>query len=553
MYYNYNMADKELTQLDLARLEDEAQELALKLNLSYLDLEKVDLNLEALKIIPEAQAKKIQAVVFDQKPGEYYLATVNPEREEVKKLIKAIKKFGEIKIFVVSIPKFEKFLENYRFLNIDKSRIIGEISLSDKYLEEVKKQQDVKSFIESFFSQKFDITEMIYWIIAYALAYEASDLHLEPHEKQADLRYRIDGVLYKIAEIPINYYFKITDRLKLISGVNLNVRDMPQDGRFKIKTQSAQIEVRFSTIPSQIGENLVLRFLNPKTISLKLEDLGLKEQDILIIENELKKPNGLILVTGPTGSGKTTTLYAFLKKVANPENKVITIEDPIEYQLPIIEQTQVDDQKGYTFANGLRAILRQDPDIILVGEIRDEETAQIAMHASLTGHLVFSTLHTNNAPGAVPRLLDFKIGPEIISSALNLIIAQRLVRKVCQNCAQEIDIPLDVQEKIKNTLASNAPSLTNSDKYLKITKYKKPVGCQKCNFTGYKGRIGVFEVLKIDDQMQNLINSSSDEIKIKRLALENGMTTMLADGLIKVLEGITDLGELERMVGPLES
>jgi len=547
------MTDKELTQLDLARLEDEAQDLAFKLSLPYLDLETINLNLEALKIIPEAQAKKIQTVVFDQKPGEYYLATVNPEREEVKKLVKEIKKFGETKIFVVSLPKFEKFLENYRFLNIDKSRIIGEISLSDKYLEEIKKQQDVKSFIESFFSQKFDVTEMIYWIIAYALAYEASDLHLEPHEKQADLRYRIDGVLYKIAEIPIDYYFKITDRLKLISGVNLNVRDVPQDGRFKIKTQLAQIEVRFSTIPSQIGENLVLRFLNPKTISLKLENLGLKEQDILVIENELKKPNGLILVTGPTGSGKTTTLYAFLKKVANPENKVITIEDPIEYQLPIIEQTQINDQSGYTFANGLRAILRQDPDIILVGEIRDEETAQIAMHASLTGHLVFSTLHTNNAPGAVPRLLDFKIEPEIIASALNLIIAQRLVRKLCPNCAQEIEIPLEIQEKIKNTLVSNAPSLKNLDKYLKITKYKKPVGCQECNFTGYKGRVGVFEVLKVDDQMQNLINSSPDEIKIKRLALENGMTTMLADGLIKVLEGITDLEELERMVGPLEN
>ena len=553
MYYNYNMADKKLTNLDLARLEDEAQELASKLNLSYLDLETVDLNLEALKIIPEVQAKKIQAVVFDQKPGEYYLAAVNPEREEVKKLIKEIKKFGTIKIFVVSVPKFEKYIENYSFLNTDKSRIIGEISLSDKYLEEIKKQPDTKNFLESFFSQKFDVTEMIYWIIAYALAYEASDLHLEPHDKQADLRYRIDGILYKIAEIPIDYYFKITDRLKLISGVNLNVRNIPQDGRFKIKTQITQIEVRFSTIPSQIGENLVLRFLNPKTISLKLEDLGLKKEDIVAIENELKKPNGLILVTGPTGSGKTTTLYAFLKKVANPENKVITIEDPIEYELPIIEQTQVDNQSGYTFANGLKAILRQDPDIILVGEIRDEETAQIAMHASLTGHLVFSTLHTNNAPGAVPRLLDFKIESEIISSALNLIIAQRLVRKVCQNCAQEIDIPGDIKEKIKNTLFLNAPNLTDLDNYLKITKYKKPIGCQECNFTGYKGRVGVFEVLKVNDQMQDLINSSPDEIKIKKLALENGMTTMLADGLIKVLEGITDLEELERMVGPLEN
>ncbi|HRS47874.1 MAG TPA: GspE/PulE family protein [Candidatus Paceibacterota bacterium] len=547
------MADEKLTNLDLARLEEEAQDLALKLNVPYLDLATVSLNLEALKIIPEIQAKKIQAVVFDQKPGKYYLATVNPEREEVKKLIKEIKKFGEIEIFVVSVPKFEKYLENYRFLNIDKSKIIGEISISDKYLEEIKNQRDVKSFLESFFSQKFDITEMIYWIIAYALAYEASDLHLEPHDKQADLRYRIDGVLYKIAEIPINYYFKITDRLKLISGVNLNVRDIPQDGRFKIKTQSAQIEVRFSTIPSQVGENLVLRFLNPKTISLELENLGLREKDILIVENELKKPNGLILVTGPTGSGKTTTLYAFLKKVANPENKVITIEDPIEYQLPIIEQTQVNNQSGYTFANGLRAILRQDPDIILVGEIRDEETAQIAMHASLTGHLVFSTLHTNNAPGAVPRLLDFKIEPEIISSALNLIIAQRLVRKVCQNCAQEIEIPENIKEKIKNTLLLNAPKLTGLDNYLKITKYKKPIGCQQCNFTGYKGRIGVFEILSVNDQMQNLINSSPDEIKIKKMALENGMTTMLADGLIKVLDGITDLEELERMVGPLEN
>ena len=235
---------------------------------------------------------------------------------------------------------------------------------------------------------------------------------------------------------------------------------------------------------------------------------------------------------------------------------ILIVDDQMEIVTPLIQRCESEGYEvrhAHNGKDGLEVAKNYHPDIILVGEIRDEETAQIAMHASLTGHLVFSTLHTNNAPGAVPRLLDFKIEPEIISSALNLIIAQRLVRKVCQNCAQEIEIPENIKEKIKNTLLLNAPKLTGLDNYLKITKYKKPIGCQQCNFTGYKGRIGVFEILSVNDQMQNLINSSPDEIKIKKMALENGMTTMLADGLIKVLDGITDLEELERMVGPLEN
>jgi len=303
-------------------------------------------------------------------------------------------------------------------------------------------------------------------------------------------------------------------------------------------------------MPSEFGEAIVLRLLDPETIKLSIKDLGFREDDLKIIEKELTRPNGAILNTGPTGSGKTTTLYSFLSHVQTPETKIITIEDPIEYHLEGIEQTQVDPEAGYTFAAGLRSALRQDPDVILIGEIRDLETAEIAMHSALTGHLVFSTLHTNDASGAIPRLLDLGVKPQIVAPALNIIIAQRLVRRLCEACKEPVEISPELKERVEKFL-DKLPDKVNKDSF-KNFKIFKPKGCDQCNYLGYKGRIAIFEMLMVTDKMKDLISREPIETEIKKLAIEEGMVTLAQDGIMKVLRGITTPEEVERVAGVLD-
>ncbi len=338
--------------------------------------------------------------------------------------------------------------------------------------------------------------------------------------------------------------------MKLVSGLKINVSDAAQDGRFTTTLKQEDIEVRTSVIPSEYGETVVMRVLDPKTISLSLTDLGLRPDDREIIDRELKRPNGTILVTGPTGSGKTTSLYAFLKAVKSSELKIITIEDPIEYHLDGIEQTQVDPGSGYTFSTGLRSILRQDPDIILVGEIRDLETAEIGMHAALTGHLVFSTLHTNDAAGAVPRLVDLGAKTSIIGPAINIIIAQRLVRKLCDDCKVEIAPNEAILNKIKSFI-NGLPEKTKSLYANQTPKLYEAKGCSKCH-GGFKGRIGIFEFLKCGDEMEALIARESTEEAIKKLGRSQGMVEMQGDGVLKAISGLTTLKEVERITGPVD-
>jgi type II secretory ATPase GspE/PulE/Tfp pilus assembly ATPase PilB-like protein len=393
--------------------------------------------------------------------------------------------------------------------------------------------------------------------MAAGLKLDASDVHFENEAGDTTrLRYRLDGILQDAADISSAAYQLLLSRIKMLSELKLNVHDMPQDGRFSFKSKDKEIEIRTSIIPADYGENIVLRILDPKTISLKLEDLGIQDYDFKIIQNELKKPNGMIITTGPTGSGKTTLLYAFLKSVNDPGSKIITLEDPIEYHLEGIEQTQVESEKGYTFASGLRSILRQDPDIILVGEIRDNETAATAINSALTGHLVFSTLHTNDAAGAIPRLVDMKVNPTMIPPALNLIIAQRLLRKVCPKCAKEIRPDKEILQKIKDGLqglparASETVRLAGGPKLDNITtKEANPDGCPYCNFTGYKSRIGVFELFIIDESMEKVILKTPSIVEIKESAIKSGMVLMKQDGLLKVLQKITTMDEVERILG----
>ncbi|PIP23384.1 MAG: hypothetical protein COX90_03500 [Candidatus Nealsonbacteria bacterium CG_4_10_14_0_2_um_filter_38_17] len=428
------------------------------------------------------------------------------------------------------------------------SKITGQVLIPKGDFANIRKViNNIVSFkkeIENSF--KKEITETAEVILGGAIALEASDIHIEPEEEQVKIRIRVDGMLQDITTIGFESYRPLLSRIKLLSGLKLNISDRPQDGRFTIALPDTFIEIRSSSLPAEYGESIVLRILNPKSL-IEIEKLGLRKDLLDIVTKEIKKPNGMIMVTGPTGSGKTTTLYAFLKKIQTPEIKIITIEDPIEYHLKGISQTQVAQEKGYDFANGLKSIMRQDPDVVLVGEIRDLETATTALQASLTGHLVLSTLHTNDATGTITRLQALGEKPVNIAPALNMAVAQRLVRKVCRRCSSLEIMSSDVFKEIKTELKT-IPKNIKIPAFDRKTKILGPKGCSECNFTGYKGRIGVFEAFLVDADIEKLILKSPSISELREKTIQKGMITMYQDGLIKVLEGVTTLEEVKRIV-----
>ncbi len=428
-------------------------------------------------------------------------------------------------------------------------KISGEVIISSTIAREAKEEIDnfsrAKEEIEN--NLKKDISDIIEIILLSAFLTKSSDIHIEPQEEDAKIRMRLDGILQDVLTIDSGIASKITSRIKLLSKVKLNVTDRPQDGRFTVeipfRKENVVIEIRMSSLPSEYGETIVMRILDPSKL-ITIEELGLRSDLFSLFSKEIKKPNGMIIVTGPTGSGKTTTLYSFLKFINKPEVKTITIEDPIEYHLKGISQTEVDSSKGYDFANGLKAIVRQDPDIILVGEIRDLETAQISMQAALTGHLVFSTLHTNDAPGTISRLIALGEDVSNIAPAINIIIAQRLVRKICSRCSILEEPEEEVASDIKKELEAIEKDIFTIPSDIKIPK---TVGCKECNFTGYKGRVGIFEAFPIDDDMEDFLSKSPSTSEIRKEAIKKGMVTIKQDGLIKVLNKITTLDEVNRV------
>jgi len=428
-------------------------------------------------------------------------------------------------------------------------KLLGSVTISPKVVEEVLAQvKDIQGFkkkIEESLAE--NVTELLDIILYGAISLDASDVHIEPQEKDARLRIRLDGILQDVVFLDQTTYHHLLSRLKLLSKLKLNITDKPQDGRFTIGVSETLIEVRTSSLPAEYGESIVMRILNPKSL-ISLDDLGLREDLYKTFQKEIERPNGMIIVTGPTGSGKTTTLYAFLIKIQNPEIKIITIEDPIEYHLKGVSQTQVAPEKGYDFSDGLRSIVRQDPDVILVGEIRDLETAKIALQASLTGHVVLSTLHTNDAAGTIPRLVDLGVEPSSIASGLKMAVAQRLVRKVCKKCstlAKPSPSELAELEKGLKNLPKSAkmPSLEE----IKIAKVKEG-GCQECNFTGYRGRQGLFEAFLVDSEMEKFVLTNPPVSAIRDLAIKKGMVTMYQSGLIDVALGKTTMEEVARVV-----
>jgi len=431
---------------------------------------------------------------------------------------------------------------------IARPKITGLVEIPEADLREIKNVPKFKEKIEEFLTAR--VTQLLEIILGGAIALDSSDIHVEPEEKEVKIRLRIDGILQDILFFPKKIYLTLLSRIKLLSGIKLNITDRPQDGRFSILINGSEIEIRASTLPAEYGESIVLRLLNPKSL-IEIDVLGLRKDLLEIFKREIKKPNGMIIVTGPTGSGKTTTLYAFLKRINKPEIKIITIEDPIEYHLEGISQTQVVPEKGYDFANGLRSIMRQDPDVVLVGEIRDFETASIALQAALTGHLVLTTLHTNDAAGTVARLQALGEKSVNIAPAINMAIAQRLVRKVCQKCLKFLPISKELLERIKKDLEkiSKKIKIPELKKGLKIPK---AIGCPDCNFTGFRGRTGIYEVFLVDPEMEKFILSSPSISALREKAIEKGMVPMYQDGLIKVLRGITTIEEVERVTGEIE-
>jgi len=431
----------------------------------------------------------------------------------------------------------------------ESKRLLGAVSISQKIIDDVKKDvKDIGGFkkkIEDYLTG--NVTELLDVILYGAITLDTSDIHIEPQEREARLRIRLDGILQDVVFFDQNAYHHLISRLKLLSKLKLNITDKPQDGRFTIGIDDLLIEVRTSSLPAEYGESIVMRILNPKSL-INLEDLGLREDLYKTFQKEIEKPNGMIIVTGPTGSGKTTTLYAFLKKIQNPEIKIITIEDPIEYHLNGVSQTQVAPEKGYDFSDGLRSIVRQDPDVILVGEIRDLETAKIALQAALTGHLVLSTLHTNDAAGTIPRLIDLGTDPSSIASGLKMAVAQRLIRKVCKECSTLEKPSAKELSEIKKGLKSLPKTVTIPDFEKIMITHPKEGGCAVCNFTGYKGRQGLFEAFLVDSEIEKFILTNPPVSAIRDLAIKKGMITMYQSGLIDVALGKTTLEEVLRVV-----
>ena len=551
MAFKGEQKEKELlTKVRREEEENRAKLLAEKVDFPYLNLAFIPIESDALNLIPKEKAEKTKAIIINREVKTLRLAVLNPDDKETQSLIAELQKSGYmIKIFIVSKNSLEKALSHYTPLKETKE-ITGQVEISNEVLTNFQKEiSDIKALrqvLENLFKEK--ASQIVEAILAGALILKASDIHFEPEKEKVRVRLRLDGVLEDIINVPPSIYFLVLNRIKLLSGLKLNVHEKAKDGRFSIFSGNDAIEIRTSVLPGAYGENIVMRILDPRVIKIDLEDLGIREDDLKIINQELQKPTGMILTTGPTGSGKTTTLYAFIKKILTPDIKIITIEDPIEYHIEGISQTQVEPDKDYTFENGLRSIVRQDPDVILVGEIRDYETAEIAMHAALTGHLVFSTLHTNDAVGTIPRLIDLGIRPPIIAPAINLLMAQRLLRRVCQKCAKKRLLTKEELQNFKKILNNLPPRVKLEKELNEKTQILEPQGCKGCH-NGYSGRVAALELVEINGEMEDLILNSPTETQIKTAAKKAGFVTMIQDAVIKIINGVTTVEEVKRILG----
>ncbi len=543
-------SDERLEKLHKREEEELARILSQKYGVEYADLTSKSIDTDALRLIPEKEARTAEVAAFRKIGKRIFVAMRAPERDDSLKAIAGLERLGyQARRFMVSRASLDHAWDRYGDISFATETEAGVLTVSNdaiqQMISELKTVQDIARKIQESAASKdtHRISRVLEILMAGALAIHASDIHLEPEEELVRVRYRLDGVLTEILTTEHDTYGLVSSRIKLLSGLKLNIKNMAQDGRFSIVANEKEIEIRTSILPGNYAETIVMRVLDPTTIALPMEALGFDKYLMEILMEEINRPNGMILNTGPTGSGKTTTLYAFLRSVNSPDSKIVTIEDPIEYHLSGIVQTQV--SKAYSFAQGLRSTLRQDPDIIMVGEIRDGEVATTAVHAALTGHLVFSTLHTNNAAGTFPRLVDMGISAEILGSAVNVAMAQRLVRRLCPHCRESVPITGEARITI-DRLLKDIPHPEDMPENRDVMWL--PKGCEKCGGIGYKGRISIVEAIKMDEQMEQTVRVTSSEREIWRAAKRQNIRRMAQDGVVKILRGISTLDEVSRTV-----
>lgn len=518
------------------------------LGIPFVDLSKETIPIEILQIVPELIAKKYNIVAFEKTGTNLKVAMLNPEDLQT---IDFIKKKTGLKI-VPCLTTREDIQSILRQYEKSLKAEFGDILTGEIKPDGESKEEDLAQVAVG-----LPVIRIVDTLLKHAILESASDIHIEPEEKEVHVRYRIDGVLHDAMTLPKDVAAGIVARIKVLSNLKLDEHRLPQDGRFKIESDEYRISFRVSMLPVFDGEKVVMRLLDETSKGLTLEKMGINGPALEAVHREINKPNGMILVTGPTGSGKTTTLYTVMDILNTTEVNISTVEDPVEYRMPRVNQTQINPKVGMTFAAALRSLLRQDPDIIMVGEIRDQETLEIAMHAAMTGHLVLSTLHTNSAAATLPRMLDMGAEPFLIASTVNVIIAQRLVRRLCAECrapytldkkeieslAKSYDIET-VFQYLKNDPISQK-FIEKAKNWEEVTMYK-PAGCDQCGGEGYRGRNGIYEVLAMDTDIRKMVTQAATTEEIEKQARKNGMTTMVEDGFWKIVQGITSLEEVMR-------
>jgi len=527
--------------------EREIELKAQSLGVPYIDFSKILIDREAIVLFSRKEIDEFKAVFFLNQEDQLRVGTTELSEVLKQKVQEFAEKYhAKAEIYLISEDSFKRAIKEFERIP-KKSKISKEVTIKAEDLEKYKKDAEDLSRLPDKIKE-IPLTDIITIILASAIQTDVSDIHIEAENDGIKIRFRIDGVLHEMAVISKEMWKQVISRIKLLSKLKMNVSEKPQDGRISIVMPDDELDIRVSTLPTSFGESVVMRLLKSSSVGLGFEKLGLRGKSFMDLKREIERPNGMILTTGPTGSGKTTTLYAILNKLNNEESKIITLEDPVEYKLKGINQSQIDKSQDYDFAKGLRSILRQDPDIVMVGEIRDLETADVAINAALTGHLVLSTLHTNDASGAIPRFLSMGVKPFLLSPAINAVIGQRLVRKICENCKQEIKLDNEALSrvmKIVESIPENSGSYIDKSKTLKFFKGK---GCDKCKKSGYKGRIGIYEVFTMTPDIEKMVLSGKvSEYDVKQITQKAGMVSMVQDGILKAIEGVTSIDEIFRV------
>ena len=536
-----------ISERNLVSPEDFAQALGEVLGVPFVKLTGMDIPAEILNLIPQNTASRYVLIPFEKTDSTLKIAMSDPLDLQVigflerRSGLKIETHIAPAKIILETIEhEYRKTLGEEVVAALEEAGVGKPLKIEE--VKDIEREQETV--------RRSPVAEIVSSILSYAARNRASDIHIEPTEGKTRVRFRVDGVLQERLTLPLEIHSSVVSRIKILSNLKIDEKRIPQDGRFKVEVGGREIDLRVATMPTSLGEKVAIRLLEETAEIPTMDQLGMRGVALKRMEDSMRRPNGIILATGPTGSGKTLTLAAALSKINSPRLNIVTVEDPVEVRIPGINQTQINLAAGLTFATGLRAFLRQDPNVIMVGEVRDSETAELAVHAALTGHLVFSTLHTNSASGALPRLIDMQIEPFLLTSTIIAVEAQRLVRQICPECKAEYEAPVEVIKQIKDTLGSLYIKTAKTEKKDKLVLFKggsKGVECKTCAGSGYSGRTGIFEVLLMSDTISRLVLERRPTDEIETQAAKEGMITLAQDGFMKVLEGVTTVEEVLRV------